>query len=197
MSLICNIAKNAVYQINTLKPALSLIFLFSFCLKFYSQKTLVFFGSFNRDQSAEGIYVYELDTVKGKLSKKSSVRGILNPSFLTLSPDGKYLFSCTESKTKNAGSVSSFKIDPAKGEISFISSQKSGGENPVYLSVHRDGKWLVNGNYTEGSISAYRISENGEIAPFSQNLHFEEGSTDPDRQDRSHIHSTVFSPDFN
>ena len=168
--------------------------LFLFCIKSYSQKTLVFFGSFNRDKTDEGIYIYELNTINGKLSKKSSVRGILNPSFLALSPHGDYLFSCTESKTKNAGSVNSFKIDSEKGKISLINNQKSGGENPVYLSVHKNGKWLINGNYTEGSISVYKISENGEIFPFSQNLHFEEGSINPDKQDRSHIHSTVFSP---
>ncbi|ASK32695.1 6-phosphogluconolactonase [Chryseobacterium sp. T16E-39] len=156
----------------------------------------MFFGSFNRDKTTEGLYVYRMDTLRGKLKKISSVKGILNPSFLTLSPDGKYLFACTESKTKNAGSVSSFKFNPEDGKLTFINSQKSGGENPVYLTVHQSGRWLVNGNYTEGSISVYPISENGRINPRAQRYQFSEGSINEDRQDRSHIHSTVFSPDF-
>ncbi|BAP32080.1 6-phosphogluconolactonase [Chryseobacterium sp. StRB126] len=130
----------------------------------------MFFGSFNHDKETEGIYVYKLDTLKGKLSKITSVKGVLNPSFLTLSPDGKYIFACTESKTKNAGSVSSFVFNPEKKTLTFINSQKTGGENPVYLAVHRSGKWLINGNYTEGSTSVYPLSENGWIQPRVQNF---------------------------
>lgn len=165
-------------------------------LNVYAQNTYVFFGSFNHDKENEGIYVYQLDTLKGKLSKVTSVKGILNPSFLTLSPNGKYLFSCTESKTKNAGSVSSFEFNAEKKTLTFINSQKSGGENPVYVAAHENGKWLINGNYTQGSTSVYPVSENGFIQPAVQNFQFSEGSINPDRQDRAHIHSTVFSPDF-
>lgn len=165
-------------------------------IKLCAQDTYVFFGSFNRDKNTEGIYVYQLDTLKGKLSKITSFTGILNPSFLTLSPNGKYIYACTESKTKNGGSVSSFAFNPQKKTLTFINSQKSGGENPVYVSVHNSGKWLMVGNYTEGSTSVYPLSENGKIEPYTQNFQFSEGSTDPDRQDRAHIHSTVFSPDF-
>ncbi|KIA88078.1 lactonase family protein [Kaistella jeonii] len=81
-------------------------------INLYSQNTYVFFGSFNRDKTAEGIYVYKLNMKSGKLSKVTTVKNILNPSFLTLSPDGKYVFACTESKTPNAGRVSSFEFKP-------------------------------------------------------------------------------------
>ncbi|MFN1216513.1 lactonase family protein [Chryseobacterium kwangjuense] len=179
-----------------MKKTLSLISLFLIYIHLYSQNTFVFFGSFNRDKTTEGIYVYLLDTIKGKLSKVTSLKGILNPSFLTLSPDGQYMYACTESKTPGAGSVSSFRFDPKNKKLTFINSQKSGGENPVYVSVHKNGRWLVNANYTEGSVSAYPISGNGTIHPAVQNFQFSEGSINKDRQDRSHVHAAVFSPDF-
>lgn len=166
------------------------------CVHLYSQNTYAFFGSFNRDKTLEGIFVYQLDTISGHLSKITTVKNILNPSYLTVSPNGKYVFACTESKTKNAGSVSSFEFNPENKTLTFINSQKSRGENPVYITVHKNGKWLVNANYTEGSVSVYPILENGTIQPAVQNFHFTEGSIDPERQDRSHIHSTVFSPNF-
>lgn len=177
------------------KTFLLLAFTFTF-LPLFSQKTYAFFGSFNRDQSKDGIFIYELNQISGKLSKVTSVKNILNPSYLTLSPDGKYVFACTESKTPNAGSVSSFEFKPKEKSLTFINSQKSGGENPVYLTVHKNGKWLVNANYTEGSISVYPIAKNGRIDSISQNFQFQEGSINPDRQERSHIHSVVFSPDY-
>ncbi|WP_347220077.1 lactonase family protein [Chryseobacterium sp.] len=180
-----------------MKKRVSIILVILAGLKLCAQNTYVFFGSFNHDKETEGVYVYELDTLKGKLSKVTSAKGVLNPSFLTLSEDGKYVFACTDSKTKNAGSVSSFEFNPEKRSLTFINSQKSGGENPVYLAAHKNGKWLINGNYTEGSVSVYPISENGWIQPRVQNFQFSEGSVNPDRQDRAHIHSTVFSPDFN
>ncbi|KFF01681.1 lactonase family protein [Chryseobacterium luteum] len=179
-----------------MKNTLSLITLLFTFIHLYSQNTYVFFGSFNRDKATEGLYVYKLDTIKGKLSKVTSLKGILNPSFLTLSADGQYVFACTESKTPNAGSVSSFKFNPKDETLTFINSQKSGGENPVYAAVHQNGKWLVNANYTEGSVSAYPLSEDGTIQPYVQNFHFSEGSINKDRQDRSHVHAAVFSPDF-
>jgi len=162
----------------------------------FAQKTFVFLGSFNWDRETEGIFVYELDSVKGRLSKVTSVKNIRNPSFLSLSLDGKNLFAVTDSKTENNGSVSSFAFNAEKKSLKLINSQKSGGENPVYLTAHSSGKWLVNGNYTEGSISVYPVSENGEIQPFVQNFQFSEGSVNQERQERSHIHSTVFAPDF-
>ncbi|MDC8100507.1 lactonase family protein [Chryseobacterium rhizosphaerae] len=179
-----------------MKKILSSVFIILAFIKLYSQNTYVFFGSFNRDKTTEGIYVYELDTIKGKLSKVTSVKGILNPSFLTLSLNGKYVFACTESKTKNAGSVSSFAFNPTDKKLTFINSQKSGGENPVYVTAHQNGKWLINGNYTEGSVSVYPVLENGSIQPAVQNFQFLEGSINPGRQERSHIHSTIFSPNF-
>ncbi|MGN7759069.1 lactonase family protein [Chryseobacterium sp. 22532] len=179
-----------------MKNTLSLIILFLTSIHLYSQKTYVFFSSFNRNKTTEGLYVYKLDTIKGRLSKVTSVKGILNPSFLTVSPNGQNIFVCTESKTPNAGSVSSFKFNPKDETLTFINSQKSGGENPVYVTVHKNGKWLVNSNYTEGSVSVYPLSEDGTIHPYVQNFQFSEGSINKGRQDRSHIHAAVFSPDF-
>ncbi|REH01649.1 lactonase family protein [Flavobacterium aquicola] len=160
----------------------------------FSQNTYVFFGSFNRDKTTDGIYVYQLDTIKGKLSKITTVKDIVSPSYLTLSPNGKFVFACTESKTPNGGKVSSFEFKPEEKTLTFINSQSSGGENPVYITVHKNEKWLVNGNYTEGSVSVYPIADNGMINPVAQNFQYPEGSIDPERQKRSHIHSTVFSP---
>jgi 6-phosphogluconolactonase len=55
---------------------------------------------------------------------------------------------------------------------------------------------LVNGNYTEAGISVYPILENGKIDSLRQLLSFTEGSVNSDRQEKAHIHSAVFSPNF-
>ncbi|TDO73642.1 6-phosphogluconolactonase (cycloisomerase 2 family) [Flavobacterium chryseum] len=167
---------------------------FLIALNSFSQNTYVFLGSYNRDKEAESIQVYQLDTLNGKLSKVTSVKNIINPSFLTLSPNGKFLYACTDTKTPNAGSVSSFEFNPENKSLTFLNKQSSGGENPVYVSVHKSGKWLVNANYTEGSVSVHPLLENGKIDSIAQNFQYTDGSIHKERQTRSHVHSAVFSP---
>lgn len=169
--------------------------LFLFCFQLQAQKSYVFVGSYNDDKNKEGIYIYELDTLTGVLNKLSSVRNILNPSFLTLSANGKYLYACTETKAVNAGSISSFSFNPQNQTLTFMNAQKSGGDNPVYVSLHKSGKWIVNANYTGGSVAVHPISKDGSLQPATQIITYSDSSVNKTRQDHSHIHSSVFSPD--
>ena len=177
------------------QTTLLLLSLFFF-VQLHAQNTYVFFGSYNQDKSSEGIYVYQLDSISGALSRICTVGNVLNPSYITLSPNGKYLYASTESKIPTGGKLSSFEFDIQNKTLRFINSQPSGGENPVYLTVHENGKWLVNANYTGGSVSVYPLAKNGAIWPFVQNFFYPEGSINKNRQEGSHVHSAVFSPDF-
>lgn len=160
-----------------------------------AQKNYVFIGSYNANKNTPGIYVYELDTLSGHLREVSTYKSIKNPSFFTLSPDGKFVFACTETQTANAGSITSFAFDKVTGSLTFINSEKSGGDNPVYVSVSKNGRWLINANYTGGSASVFRTNENGRISPAIQIIHYNDSSINKVRQSKSHIHSAVFSPD--
>lgn len=172
------------------KPYLLLLLLLS--VNTYAQNTYVFFGSYNENQVKEGIYVYRLDTVSGNLSKVTSVK-IGNPSYLTATANG-FVYACTNTKTPNQGSVSAYKFNPEKKKLTFINKQSSGGENPVYLSTDQSGKWLVNGNYTGSGVSVHPLLRDGSIGALAQNFKYTKGSVDVKRQEKSHIHSTVFSP---
>lgn len=189
-----------IKQLNTIsnnrKSIITILFALFISFNCYSQNTYVFVGSYNFNKEKKGIYVFRLDTVTGQLKKITTVKNVLNPSYLTVSPNGNYIYACTDTKTPNAGSVSSFEFKPQNNTLTFISSQKSGGENPVYVSVHKNGKWLVNANYTEGSVAVHSLTEDGKIGPIVQNFSYSEGSINKERQDRSHVHSSVFSPDY-
>lgn len=173
-----------------------LICVLIFLLSYYSQaqKQFVFFGSYNWDKNKPGLYVYELDNRTGKLRKLTSVKGIVNPSYVTIAPNGKYIYAVTDSKLENQGSVSSFEFNPEKGTLQFLNKQKSYGENPVYVNVHTNGKWLANVNYTEGSVAIYPLLNDGKIDSVAQNISYHEGSNATERQKESHVHSVIFSP---
>ena len=155
---------------------------------------IVFIGSYNKNRKTPGIFVYRQDTATGELDKITDA-SIFHPSYLTIAPDGRHLYACTETLTKGAGSVSAFDFDASKGTLTFVNTQPSGGENPVYLSVNNNGKWLVNANYTDGSLSVFPLQEDGPIGRVRQVIPFSGSSIDKERQQGPHIHACVFSPD--
>ncbi|HTA62582.1 MAG TPA: lactonase family protein [Bacteroidia bacterium] len=161
-----------------------------------NSKTYLFIGTYTGGKPDKGIYVYEFDSNLGKLKFVSNAENITNPSFITIAPNGKFLYACTDTKIPNAGSITSFKIDSVNGKLSLLNKQPSGGENPVYVTVHKNNKYVVNGNYTEGTASVYTTNVDGSLNPYSQVLQFEGSSIKPN-QDKAHIHSTVFSPAYN
>jgi len=162
----------------------------------YSQREFVFFGSYNWDRNSEAVYVYALDNESGKLTKVTSSSDVINPGYITISNDGKYVYASSDAKMPN-GTVSAFAFDADKKSLTFINQQKTGGENPVYVNVDKSGKWLINATYNIPTISVFPILENGKIDSIAQHFTFTEGSgVDTKRQDKAHTHSAVFSPDY-
>lgn len=175
--------------------------LFSLCfiasLLLQAQTYYVFVGAYVPKAADQGINVYVLDTLSGELKHQSLCPELVNPSYLNLSPNGKFLYACTEARVPKGGNVSSFTFDSLSGKLTFLNKQPSGGENPVYVNVHRSGKWVVNTNYTEASVTAYSVNADGSLNPAAQLFEYKEGSNVViDRQAAAHTHSCVFSPNY-
>jgi len=175
---------------------LALSFVFSSLSGQAPSKILLFVGTYTEGKPGAGIYIYEFNPSTGALVPTGKGKGLTNPSFLTISPDGKFLYACTDTKLPDSGGVSAFRIDSLQGKISFINKQASGGDNPVYLSVYKDNSFVVNANYTGGSISVFPVKEDGGLSPFTQLLQFTGSSIDKTRQEKAHLHAAVFSPAY-
>ena len=160
-----------------------------------AQGCYLFIGSYNWDKAKSGLYVYRMDTATGGLQMVSKMNDVLNPAYLTLSADGSHLYACTEAQTPGAGSVAGYNFDEQHGTLSFINKQTSGGENPVYLTMHSSRRWLVNANYSSGSVAVYPVNADGSIAPAKQVVYSKDSSINTERQRSAHIHAAVFSPD--
>lgn len=157
-------------------------------------RTLLFIGTYTGGQADTGIYIYEFNPASGHLKRLATGEKLVNPSFLNISPDGKYLYACTESKLPQKGNVSAFKIDSVSGKISFINKQSCGGENPVYLTIDKTNTFIINANYTEGNVTVFKADPDGSLNPYSQIIQFTDSSVNKTRQDKAHIHATVLSP---
>lgn len=185
------------YQIiRSMKLLITILFLLTITTVVCQKHTRIylFIGSYTEGIPGTGIYVYEFNQHSGKLKPVSQVENLTNASFITISPNGQFLYAVTESKLPQNGSVSAFKIDSINGGISLLNKQSSGGENPVYLSVSSNKKLVVNANYTTGSVSVYSTNMDGSLTTVIQLISFSGGSINEERQDQAHIHAAVFSP---
>ena len=154
----------------------------------------MFVGSYTDGKPDKGIYVFELNPHNGALNLIFIAENVVNPSFLTISPDGKFLYACTETKLSKHGNLSTFEINSTNGNLKFINKQSVNGENPVFVSVHKNNKFVISANYGEGNVTVFTKNKNGSLNPFVQSIQFSGMSINKERQEKPHLHSANFSP---
>jgi 6-phosphogluconolactonase len=151
-------------------------------------------GTYTSGKS-EGIYLYDFNLKTGTATLVSVTKGIANPSYLAVSSDQKYVYAVSElNGGGNAGQVYAYAYNKANGELTFINKQPSGGDDPCYVSVSRNGKWVIAGNYSSGSLKALRSSA-GRLYDENKAILHEGKGLNPERQEKPHVHATYLSPD--
>ncbi len=143
--------------------------------------------------NSEGIYTYRFDSQTGKLTLEHIQTGAVNPSYLAVSSDSKYVYAVNELSAET-GTVSAFRFDSQSGKLSFINQQSSEGASPCYITIDRAQQHAIIGNYG-GGLSVLPIEKDGSLGASIQTIHHEGRSINKSRQESSHVHATVFSPD--
>jgi 6-phosphogluconolactonase len=133
----------------------------------------------------ENIYLVRMDRRSGELLQVGAVKAGANPSFLSIHPNGRVLYAVNE--LDQAGAVSAFAIDAAKGALTRLNEQPSGGGAPCYVSVERSGRALLVANYAGGSVALLPIQPNGALAPPHVVQHTGKGPN-AERQEAPHAH---------
>lgn len=173
---------------------LFIIMIFS-CQEKTPNKTLVFVGGFTDKSLGEGIHVYEFNNETGECVLKQTIDSVINTSFLKLSTNGKYLYSVMESQMPYNGKVAAYKVDSLNSKLHFINAQDCGGRNPAHLEIDNTGNLLFNSNYTDPSLSVFKLKTDGSLNPLNQVIKFKDSSVIESRQKQAHIHSSNVSPD--
>jgi 6-phosphogluconolactonase len=158
-------------------------------------RTFLYVGSYTSGEIREGIYVYSFNNQTGELTEVEIEDKIINPSFITISPNGNFLYACTDTKLDVSGSISAFKIDSTSGQIHFLNKQSTKGRNPVHVIVDNTNQYIIASNYTDSGICLFKSDSTGRIESTAQLINFEGSSVIEGRQDNSHIHSCNFSLD--
>ncbi len=158
-----------------------------------------FIGTYTRqeghvDGKGAGIYVFEQDSVSGYLDALLVEEGIINPSFLVPSHDGKFLYAVEEigSDVDTVGHVVAYAWDGAN--LKKINQQSSHAFAPCHLSTDSQGRYLFVANYVGGAIAMFPIRADGGLEEASSVIKFSGKGLHP-RQEASHPHSVNLSPD--
>lgn len=157
-----------------------------------TQRLRVYLGTYTRGGESQGIYVCELDLATGALSDLRLAAETVNPSFLAIHPNRRYLYSVSEVETsdgKRGGGVAAFAIDADSGTLELLNKQFSGGAGPCHLVTDREGKCVLVANYGGGSIASLPIGADGRIAKAGSVIQHEGSSVNPRRQEGPHAHS--------
>ena len=152
-------------------------------------------GTYTEPGKSDGIYVYRFNGKTGEFNYRAEAKGIKNPTFLTVSKDGKHVYSVSE-LADGEGTVSAFTFDPSSGKLDFLNIASSGGDGPCYVSVDDKNKFVFVGNYGGGSLSAVPINTDGSLGSNLQSIQ-NEGSSILKNQTKPHVHAAVLSPDNN
>ena len=155
-----------------------------------AEKTLLV-GTYT-DKGSEGIYVFRFNTKTGDFKHINNTKGIKNPSFLSVSPNKKYVYSVNEEG--NLGGVSAFSFNQKTGELKLLNSSSANGDHPCHVEVNPDGKYLVVGNYTGGNLSLFSLNKDGSLNPNPQTISHSGKSINAARQEKPHVHSVNWAP---
>lgn len=150
-------------------------------------------GTYTKPGKNNGIYVYSFNSETGEFSYKAEAAGVKNPSFLTISRDGKHVYSVSE-VGDGKGSISAFSFDASTGKLAFMNNSSSGGNGPCYVSVDDKNKYVFSGNYGGGSVAAIPIKADGSLGSQVQSIQHE-GRSIKGNQDKPHVHAAVLSQD--
>jgi len=150
----------------------------------------------SKDESPIGITVAELNTDDGTLSIVQEVTDISECHYLNFHPNGKFLSATT---TDNNYEVVMFAVDDHTGHLSLINRLPAEGTSPAYVYVDKSGKNVLMVNYAaiggRGNIRIYPINEHGELQAHTTMIEHDGSSVNQDRQQESHPHMIVTTPD--
>lgn len=176
-----------------LSSFLALLFLVSIS----QTSSYLLIGTYTSGKS-QGINVFRFNTTTG-LSNFISEANTINPSYLAISADGKFVYAANEtadtSNKTTGGNISSFAFDRKSGQLHFINQKPSGGAHPCYVTIDKTGKWVIAGNYSSGTFSILPVKADGSLLEPIKTIEHLGSGPNINRQASPHVHSVVLSKD--
>ncbi len=148
---------------------------------------MAYVGSYSYTGSAKGITVYDVDVEKGIFKERCEVE-IDNSSYLTVSPDGKVLYSIADE------GVVSFRIHE-NGSITRLNMANIRGMRGCQLSVDSEARYLFIAGYHDGKATVMHLNPDGTIGRIAAGVYHKGLGSVAERMFRPHVSCVRMTPD--
>lgn len=151
--------------------------------------------------NSKGIYVSRFDPATGVVSKPELAAELVNPAYLAVHPNHRFLYVATEDPLSlgpdfdHESYVSAFAIDSATGKLHLLNTLPTGGTSTCYLSIDKTGRYVLMANFGSSSVTVLRIKEDGSLGEQTAFMKHIGHGKDPSFQSKAHPHSIDVSPD--
>ncbi|GGH84344.1 6-phosphogluconolactonase [Pullulanibacillus pueri] len=151
----------------------------------------IFVGTYLSDEDeAIQLLLFDPDG-EGTLTKVSGVKGIKNPSYLTLDQKGQHLYAVSEI---DEGQIVSYSFDKEEKVLKEINRKPTLGSAPCYVSIDNEQQRVFIVNYMGGSICQYPLEADGAVGDVIDCIKHSGHSVHPERQEGPHPHTIVTIP---
>lgn len=173
---------------------ISLTFLLLFSCSIAAQEHYMIVGTYDSPKS-DGIYVFRFNSTDGT-AREIGHAPSSNPSFLTISPNGKFIYAVFETAPQDGkgGDIAAYAFDQQTGGLRLINQQRSGGDHPCHVELDQTGKWLFASNYSSGTLSVLPVNPDGSLGNANTIQHSGSGQH-PQRQKGPHAHGATITKD--
>jgi 6-phosphogluconolactonase len=162
-----------------------------------SSSSLVFASGYAAENQPS-IQAFLFDEARGTLTPHGSFAGILNPSFIVIHPNDHWLYAVSETGQASdgiPGGVCALSFERESFSMRLLNQQPSGGDWPCHLRLDAAGKWLIATNYGSGNAAIYPLQPDGSLGDMTDFVQHHGKGPNAARQESSHAHSSIFSPD--
>src|SRR4051794_37111061 len=139
----------------------------------------------------KGVQILELDPESGDAVTVLEFGDVVNPAFVAVHPSLPVLYLMSE-RWAAPGFVAAVRLSPDFRSVVSMTQLATGGDTPSYAAVV--GGYLVQANYGDGSLAAYRLGPEGELLERTSLLTLTGSGPDPERQDGPHAHCLLPHP---
>jgi 6-phosphogluconolactonase len=154
----------------------------------------VYFGTYTDKAGSKGIYRSKFDSATGRLSAPELAAEAPSPSFLAISPNGKFLYAVAETDGKDGGGVLAYALNAKTGELTKLNQGTTGGSGPCHISIHPKGEYATIANYGGGSTAVIKLGSDGKLGERVGFVQHKGTSADKNRQEGPHAHCSFFDP---
>lgn len=138
----------------------------------------------------QGIYTVKLNEETGVLTHSHTLK-TLNPAYLVISDNKKFLYTITEVLEEKQPKVKAYKIKP-DFSLEFINELDVIGSLPCHIAFNQ--KSVLVACYGSGNLLCFETNDQGELIKQTNNFIHKGFSINKERQEAPHAHQVMIHP---